>query len=72
MTTKTTLATETPVPCPKCGKQPETVKTGSYWVTRCATAHLAKVAGHTMKTKREAIHEWNNAYKSKSETEKSS
>jgi phage FluMu protein Com len=63
MTSKTTLATEEPVPCPKCGKLPETAKTGSYWVTRCPTAHMFKVAGHVMKTKREAIHEWNVAYK---------
>lgn len=62
MTTKTPQVTETPAPCPKCGKLPETVKTGSYWFTRCTTEHLLKVAGHVMKTKREAIHEWNVAH----------
>jgi hypothetical protein len=63
MTTKTTRAAEAPVPCPKCGNLPETVKTGSYWFTRCATAHMFKVAGHVMKSKRDAIHEWNVAHK---------
>ncbi|WP_157639868.1 hypothetical protein [Burkholderia ubonensis] len=57
-----TLRAMEAVPCPKCGKPPETIKVGSYWLSRCSTAHLQPVAGHTMKTKWEAIREWNNAY----------
>lgn len=56
-------ALEEAVPCPKCGKLPETIKTGSSWRTRCPTAHLIPVTGHTMKTKREAIEQWNLAYR---------
>ncbi|KWA84137.1 hypothetical protein WL29_22500 [Burkholderia ubonensis] len=61
--TKKASGTAEAVPCPKCGKQPETVKVGSYWKTQCGTKHLLPVAGHTMKTKREAIEQWNIAYK---------
>lgn len=56
---------EEAVPCPKCGAQPQTMKTGSHWRTCCPTAHILPVAGHTMKTKADAIREWNNAYKAK-------
>lgn len=53
-----------PVPCPKCGKPPETGKVGSYWRTKCPTQHLlSAVVGHTMGTKKEAIEQWNIAYK---------
>ncbi|KVP75202.1 hypothetical protein WJ96_05450 [Burkholderia ubonensis] len=60
---KASLIVEDAAPCPTCGKLPETIKGRSYWMTRCATQHIFPVTGHPMKTKREAIQEWNNAYK---------
>ena len=47
-------------PCPKCGQQPEVVRVGAgyYWLAKCPTRHLYQVEGHTMKTKRAALEQW--------------
>jgi hypothetical protein len=58
---------ETPVPCPKCGALPMTAKVRGSWRSRCTSSHFLKIEGHAMRTKREAIHEWNNAFASKAE-----
>lgn len=60
---------ETPVPCPKCGALPETTKVRGNWRSRCTSVHLQPILGHPMRTKREAIRAWNDAYKEKDEAE---
>lgn len=47
-----------PVPCPTCGKQPTIGRyRSSYWRVTCQ--HTWPVAGHPMKTQREAVEQWN-------------
>ena len=64
--------TPTPVPCPKCGRLPETQKVRSYWQSRCqhGLTNPSKVymtTGHTMLTKRDAIIAWNTEHGPKAE-----
>lgn len=50
--------------CPRCGGQPETVRVGAtYWRAQCPKQHMPwRVLGHTMKTKRAALEEWDRIY----------
>lgn len=51
---------ESPLACPRCGNAPQVQRQGSYWRLFCNTGHSINwLAGHTMKTKTEAIREWN-------------
>lgn len=56
----------TPIPdhalCPRCGKAPVVIRVGSYWKMCCPTDHLIPINGHTMKTKRAALAEWDKTY----------
>lgn len=51
---------ESPAACPRCGGAPEVQRQGAYWRLFCNAGHSINwVAGHTMKTKWEAVREWN-------------
>lgn len=51
-------------PCPRCGKQPETVKGTTYWTTYCPTGHLpGRVSGTPMRTKTAAHKAWDEGVK---------
>lgn len=51
-----------PAPCPKCGAAVDAVKRGSYWLVRCDKHLLDRKSGHPMKTRREAVAVWNDAF----------
>lgn len=56
-----------PVNCPRCGQQPKAARVGSYWRVVCNSGHeLTPVTGHTMKSKTDAIQEWNRQHGGKS------
>lgn len=53
--------------CPTCGKPPIMERfRSSYWIAKCPAEHLTPVAGHPMRTQRDAWSEWEKAYGHKS------
>lgn len=51
---------ESPLPRRRCGSAPQVQRHGSYWHLFCNAGHsINSLAGHTMKTKTDAVREWN-------------